>query len=79
MESLMAHVERKERSRLRVRRVDVGARPDLAQRFGVAEVPSLVLVKGRQVVDRIDGRASAPQIERMLAAHFAGELAGALA
>jgi thioredoxin len=75
MDSLIAHVERTERSRVRIRRVDV--HPDLAKRFGVVEVPTLVLVKDRQIVDRIDGRASAPQIERMLAAHMAGELVGA--
>jgi thioredoxin 1 len=79
MESLIAHVERKERDRIRVRRVDVDSRPDLAERFGVVEVPTLVLVKGRYVVDRIDGRASAPQIERMLAAHVSGELVAAVA
>jgi thioredoxin 1 len=78
MESLIAHVERKERSRLRVRHVDVDARPDLAERFAVVEIPSLVLVKDRQVVDRIDGRASAPQIERMLAEHVSDELVAAL-
>jgi thioredoxin 1 len=77
MDSLIAHVERTERSRVRIRRVDVDAHPDLAKRFGVVEVPTLVLVKDRQIVDRIDGRASAPQIERMLAAHMAGELVGA--
>ena len=79
MESLIAHVERKERARIRIRRVDVGERPDLAERFCVVEVPTLVLVKDRQVVARLDGRASAPQIERMLAAHVPDELVGAAA
>ena len=64
MESLLAHLARKERSRLRVIRVDVDEQPRLAQRFNVAGVPTLVLVKGRKAVDRIDGRASAPRIER---------------
>lgn len=66
MESLIAHVGRKERDRLRVTRVDVDERPDLAQRFGVTEVPALVLVKDRRPVARLDGRSSAPRIERML-------------
>lgn len=70
MESLLAHVARKERSRLRVRRVDIDARPDLRTRFGVAEVPSLVLVKDRRIVGRLDGRSSAPAIERLLALHL---------
>jgi thioredoxin 1 len=66
MESLIAHVGRKERDRLRVTRVDVDERPDLAERFGVTEIPALVLVKDRRAVARLDGRASAPRIERML-------------
>jgi thioredoxin 1 len=71
MESLLAHLARKERTRLSVIRVDVQEQPELAVRFMVADVPTLVLVKGKRVVDRIDGRASAPRIEGMLAAHLA--------
>ena len=71
MESLLAHLARKERTRLSVIRVDVQEQPELADRFMVADVPTLVLVKGKCVVDRIDGRASAPRIEGMLAAHLA--------
>jgi thioredoxin-like negative regulator of GroEL len=71
MESLLAHLARKERSRLRVMRVDVREQPELAERFRVAAVPTLVLVRGKCVVDRIDGRASAPRIEDMLARHLA--------
>ena len=70
MESLIAHIARKERDRLRVRRVDVDARPDLADRFSITEIPTLVLVKDRSAVARLDGRTSAPQIERMLEQHL---------
>ena len=76
MESLLAHLERKERDRLRVRRVDVDAQPELAEKFQVEVVPTLVLVKDRVVVSRIDGRTSAPKIEAMLEPHLA-ELAAA--
>jgi hypothetical protein len=34
-------------------------------------------VKDKRVVDRIDGRASAPRIERMLEPHLASQLAPA--
>jgi thioredoxin-like negative regulator of GroEL len=71
MESLLAHIARKERSRLRVARVDVEQRPDLADRFRVNEVPTLVLVKDKRAVARIEGRTSAPRIERMLEPHLA--------
>ena len=79
MESLIAHLARKERERVRVKRVDIDARPDLAARFGVTEVPTVVLVHERRVVERLEGRASAPQIERMLASHLEPALAGAVA
>jgi thioredoxin-like negative regulator of GroEL len=72
MESLMAHLARKERDRLRVTSIDVDERPELAQRFRVDIVPTLALVKDNRVVDRLEGRASAPKIERMLEPHLVG-------
>jgi thioredoxin-like negative regulator of GroEL len=71
MESLLAHIARKERHRLRVVHVDVDARPDLAQKLCVATAPTLVLIDGRRPVARLEGRASAPRIEAMLAEHLA--------
>lgn len=66
MESLLAHIARKERERLQVKKVDIDERPDIAQRFRVDAVPALVLVKDRRVVDRLDGRVTTPRIEEML-------------
>jgi thioredoxin 2 len=70
MESLLAHLARKERTRLRVSRIDVEASPDLAARLAVTEIPTLVLIKDRRPVARIEGRVSAPQIDRMLEPHL---------
>jgi thioredoxin-like negative regulator of GroEL len=70
MESLLAHIARKERERLRVRRVDGDEHPHLMRKFGVDEVPALVLVIDRKVAGRIDGRANMPQIEQLLEAHL---------
>ncbi|TML90669.1 MAG: thioredoxin family protein [Actinobacteria bacterium] len=70
MESLLAHLARKERERLVVKRVDVEERPELAERFAIEEVPTLVLVKDKRVVARLAGRASAPKIERMIEPHL---------
>jgi thioredoxin-like negative regulator of GroEL len=70
MESLLAHLARKERARLVVKRVDVEARPELAERFSIDQVPTLVLVKNKRIVARLEGRASAPKIERMLEPHL---------
>ncbi len=70
MESLVAHVARKERSRLRVVQVDVETNAALAERLHVANAPALVLVVDRRAVARIDGRASAPKIDSMLEHHL---------
>jgi thioredoxin 1 len=70
MESLLAHIARKERDHLAVKRVDVDERPDIAARFRVTQVPVLVLVKDRRVVSRLEGRATSPRIEAMLDPHL---------
>jgi thioredoxin-like negative regulator of GroEL len=71
MESLIAHFAHKERQRLRVTIVDADTRPDLVRRFGITTVPTLLLIANRRVVGRLEGRTSAPQIERMLDEHLA--------
>jgi len=75
MESLVAHVARKERTRLRVTEIDVNEQPELAERFRVTTVPTLALVKNKRVVGRLEGRVSAPRIEQLLEAHLDAELA----
>jgi thioredoxin-like negative regulator of GroEL len=77
MESLVAHIARKERDRLRVLQVDVDRRADLVEKLSVNDVPALVLVVGRKAVARLDGRASAPKIEAMLADHLGDPLPAA--
>ena len=75
MDSTLAHLARKERHRLRMTRVDVEEHPALAERFCVEDVPTLVLVRGRRVVERLEGRVSVPQIEEMLEAHLGAPIA----
>ena len=70
MESLLAHLARKERDQLRIWRVDADQQRDWVERFNVSQVPTLVLIKDRKAVARLEGRVSAPQIERMLAPHL---------
>jgi thioredoxin-like negative regulator of GroEL len=71
MESLLAHLARKERGRLRVTRVDLDETPALGEALGVTEIPTLVLLVDGRDVARLEGRASAPEIERLLAPHLA--------
>jgi thioredoxin 1 len=70
MESLIAHIARRERGTLAVKLVDVDERPDLAERFRVSEVPALALVQGKHVVATLEGRATAPAIDSMLDLHL---------
>jgi thioredoxin-like negative regulator of GroEL len=70
MDSLLAQLARRERDRLRFRRIDVGRNPDLTRRLRVEVVPTLILIKDRRVVGRLEGRVSAPRIERMLEPHL---------
>jgi thioredoxin len=71
MESLLAHLARKERDRLRISRIDLDTSPEWAVRFGIEDVPTLVLLKDKRPVERLEGRVSSPQIERMIAPHLA--------
>jgi thioredoxin-like negative regulator of GroEL len=70
MESLVAHIARKDRDRLRVVQVDVDERRDLVEKLGIESVPTLVLVSNKKAIARLDGRASAPKIEAMLDEHL---------
>jgi thioredoxin-like negative regulator of GroEL len=70
MESLLAHLARKERHRLSVTRVDVDEKPELAERFKVGSVPTLILIKGRRAVARLEGKARAAEIEELVDRHL---------
>jgi thioredoxin 1 len=71
MESLLAHLARKERGRLRISRIDADTSPEWVAKLRVEDIPTLVLIKDRRPVARLEGRVSAPQIERMLEPHLA--------
>ncbi|MGA9762276.1 MAG: thioredoxin family protein [Gaiellaceae bacterium] len=75
MDSLVANIARKERRYLRVLQVDVDEHPDLAVRFRVRAVPTLVLVMQGRVVERIEGRVSATMLVRALESHLIEETA----
>jgi thioredoxin-like negative regulator of GroEL len=70
MESVLAQLARRERARVAVIRIDVAEREDIAERFRISAVPSLVLVVDNHAVARLEGRASATKIEQLLDAHL---------
>ena len=71
MASLVAWFGVTEKKRLRVVQVDTDANEDLANALEVSTVPTLVLLRGRKVLDRLDGRATGKQISRMISPHMA--------
>jgi thioredoxin 2 len=75
MESLLAQLARKERHRLNVTRVDVEQQPEIAERFRVKKVPTIVLVRDKRAVARLEGRANAAEIEQLVAKHLPSDTA----
>lgn len=55
------------RPELTVLKVDIIANDDLAEQYNVRSVPSLLLFKDGKCVDRLVGKASYVQIDRMVA------------
>jgi thioredoxin-like negative regulator of GroEL len=70
MESLVAWVKVSQKARLRVVEVDGDRRLDVVRRFGVREFPSLVLIVGRRVVARLEGRSTGQEIDQLLRTHL---------
>ena len=58
------------RGRLRVQHIDIDRHPDLVRRLHIGAVPTLLLIKDKRVVERLEGRVSAPKIEQMLDPHL---------
>lgn len=70
MESLVAWVKVTQKKKLRVIDVDADVNPGLVSELGVSVVPSLVLVKGRQVLGRLEGRVTGRQIDDLIRPHL---------
>jgi len=55
--------------RAKVGKVDVDAEPQLAARFGVSSIPTLLIIRNGQVVDQTIGAASLASLEQFLDKH----------
>jgi thioredoxin-like negative regulator of GroEL len=69
MESLVAWIKVTQKQRLRVIDVDADRNPKLIRRLAVETIPSLLLVKDRRVVGRLEGRATGRQIDELIRPH----------
>lgn len=67
-EAHLAHTlqRRKNRARFELVKVNVGERPDLAERFGIEALPTLVVIEGRRAVRRIVSPPTAIDLARSL-------------
>jgi thioredoxin 1 len=57
--------------RAEVAKVDVDSNGDLANRFGIRSIPTLMVFKNGKVVDQLIGAAPKEQIQRMVEKHLA--------
>ena len=70
MESLVAWIKVTQKRQLDVVELDLDRHSHLVAELGVRTAPSLVLVKDRRVVGRLEGRASGRQIEELIRPHL---------
>lgn len=70
MDGLVSWLYVRERKRLRLRLVNVDTCRRTADRYGVSQVPTLVLIKGRQVVATLEGRVTGQQIDDAVLPHL---------
>jgi len=54
-----------------VAKVNVDENGDIANRFGIRSIPTLMLFKGGRIVDQIVGAAPKEQIRRLMEKHLA--------
>jgi len=69
VEGFLAQVLQRRRNHgtFRLYRVDQAERPDLAERFGVVELPTLVVVESKQVRGKLEKPRGCREIESFLA------------
>ena len=70
MESLVAWIKVTQKKRLRVIDVDADRNPALIRKLSVKTIPSLLLIKNRRVVGRLEGRVTGRQIDELIRPHL---------
>lgn len=63
---LLAAIESEFKGRLKVVKVNVDENPMLAQQFGASSIPTMIVIKGDRVVDRIVGAVPASDLKMRL-------------
>lgn len=70
MDSLVDHFMRLHRGHVKLAKVDMAERPDLAGRFKVTEAPTLLLLENLLEVERLMGRQTLPSIKAAMEPHM---------
>lgn len=70
MDSIVDHFLRLHRDQLKVAKVEVVERTDLARRFGVTSAPTLLLLDDLREVARLEGRATLPEMKDSFEPHL---------
>jgi thioredoxin 2 len=71
MAPVFAQAAREQRTRLRMAKLDTDAQADIAQRYAIRSIPTLVLFKGGREVDRVSGALDATRLRAWLSRHTA--------
>ena len=85
MDSLIDHFMRLHRGKLRLAKIEVSDRGDLARRLQITEAPTVLLLQDLVEVARVEGRATLPGIKAAVEPHLdledlpVASLAGVLA
>ena len=69
MAPVFAQLAQELATRFRFAKVDTDAEQDLAGKFGIRSIPTLVLLKHGKEIDRISGALSASQLRQWLSTH----------
>lgn len=77
MDSLVDHFMRLHRGRLKLAKVEFTDRRDLAERFGVNQAPTLLLLQDLVEIERLEGRSTLPAIKAAMEPHIEGAAAAA--
>lgn len=71
MAPVLDQIAAEQQGRLKVAKVDVDAYPSMLRRFGISGIPTLILFKGGQPVERIVGFQGKPALLSKLQRHVA--------
>ncbi|MBI2939177.1 MAG: thioredoxin [Chloroflexi bacterium] len=66
---ILEEVAREEEGRLKIAKLDVDENPETAQRFGVMSIPTLILFKDGQPVERLVGYMPKERLMQRLKQH----------